>query len=114
MAAPRKILKQEIFYAIERGDSEEVAMILKRYPDLVNIPAFNSMTPVKFAVSYGHLDLVKLLVESGANITQKQSNPLMQLEMTNQNHFAIAQYLLSKQADPNAPDILAKAVQSKD
>ena len=114
MAQQRKILKQEIFYAIERGDTEEVAMILKRYPDLVNIPAFNSMTPVKFATSYGHLDLVKLLVESGANITQKQSNPLMQLEMTNQNHYAIAQYLLSKNADPNAQDILAKAVTSKD
>ena len=78
-------------------------MILKRYPDLVNLTAFNSgMTPIKFAVSYGHLDLVKLLVEKGANIVQKQNNPLIQLEMTNQNHYAIAQYLLNKGADPNA------------
>ena len=103
MAAPRKLLKNEIFYAIERGDTEEVSMILKRYPDLVNMTVFNSgMTPIKFATSYGHIDLVKLLVEKGANITQKLTNPLIQLEMTNQNHYTIAQYLLSKNADSNA------------
>ena len=115
MAAPRKLLKNEIFYAIERGDTEEVSMILKRYPDLVNMTVFNSgMTPIKFATSYGHIDLVKLLVEKGANINQKLTNPLIQLEMTNQNHYAIAQYLLSKNADPNAQDVLLKAVSKQD
>ena len=61
MAAPRKIVKKELFFAIERGDTNEVDMILKRFPDLVNMIAMNEMTPIMFAVSLGHLDLVKLL-----------------------------------------------------
>ncbi len=61
MAASRKVLKQEIFYAIERGDVEEVDKILNRFPDLVNIIVVNDITPLTFAVSLGHLELVKLL-----------------------------------------------------
>ena len=34
--------------------------------------------------------------------------------MTNQNHYTIAQYLLSKNADPNAQDVLLKAVSKQD
>ena len=68
MAAPRKILKKEIFYAIERGDTDEVDKILTRYPDLVNLVAMNELTPIMFAVSLGHLELVKLLTNRGADI----------------------------------------------
>ena len=68
MAAPRKVLKKGIFYAIERGDTNEVDMILKRFPDLVNLPAVNDMTPIMFAVSLGHFQLVKLLEARGADI----------------------------------------------
>lgn len=68
MAAPKKTVKKELFYAIERGDTEEVNMILKRFPDLVNVPAMNDMTPIMFAVSLGHLQLVKLLESRGADI----------------------------------------------
>lgn len=76
MAAPRKVLKRELFYAIERGDTEEVDMILKRYPDLIDVPAMNEMTPIMFAVSLGHLSLVKLLGERGAFTSQKTTkNP---------------------------------------
>ena len=68
MAAPRKVVKKELFYAIERGDTNEVDMILKRFPDLVNIVAMNDMTPIMFAVSLGHLNLVKLLEQRNADI----------------------------------------------
>ena len=68
MAAPLKALRKGLFYAIERGDTEEVDMILKRKPDLVNKAAMNGMTPIMFAVSLGHIDLVKLLSERGADI----------------------------------------------
>ena len=68
MAAPRKTVKKELFYAIERGDANEVSMILKRFPDLTNIPAMNDMTPIMFAASLGHLQLVKLLESRGADI----------------------------------------------
>lgn len=77
MAAPRKVLKKEIFYAIERGDTDEVDKILTRYPDLVNLVAMNELTPIMFAVSLGHIELVKLLTNRGADINQKVTkNPL--------------------------------------
>ena len=69
MAAPRKIVKKELFFAIERGDTNEVDMILKRFPDLVNMVAMNELTPIMFAVSLGHLDLVKLLQGRGGDIS---------------------------------------------
>ena len=34
--------------------------------------------------------------------------------MSNQNHYAIAQYLLNKGADPNALDVLLKAASKND
>ena len=57
MAAPRKAVKKELFYSIERGDTNEVSMILKRFPDLVNMAAMNDMTPIMFASSLGHLQM---------------------------------------------------------
>ena len=103
MAAPRKVLKKEIFYAIERGDTEEVSMILKRFPEFVNMVAMNEMTPIMFAVALGHLELVKLLSAKGAEISQNvSSNPLSFIKYRSQNDVPIAKHLLENRADPNA------------
>ena len=91
MAAQRKILKKELFYAIERGDTNEVDLILKRIPDLVNLPAMNEMTPIMFAVSLGHIELVKLLEKNGADIMQKDTKSLLAfIKFGSQNDYAIA------------------------
>ena len=112
MAAPRKVVKKELFYAIERGDTNEVDMILKRFPDLVNIVAMNDMTPIMFAVSLGHLNLVKLLEQRNADIHQKLTkNPLGYIKFGSQNDYAIAKHLLEKGAYANAHRLLAEVVQ---
>ena len=91
MAAPRKVLKKGIFYAIERGDTNEVDMILKRFPDLVNLPAMNDMTPIMFAVSLGHFQLVKLLEARGADIFSKVTkSPLAYIKFGSQTDYSIA------------------------
>ena len=111
MAAPRKQVKKELFYAIERGDTNEVSMILKRFPDLVNMQAMNEMTPIMFAVSLGHLQLVKLLSNHGANIHERHTkSPLGYIKIGSQNDYAIAQHLLEKRADPNVHRLLAEVV----
>ena len=111
MAAPRKQVKKELFYAIERGDTNEVSMILKRFPDLVNMQAMNEMTPIMFAVSLGHLQLVKLLTNQGANIHERHTkSPLGYIKIGSQNDYAIAQHLLEKRADPNVHRLLADVV----
>jgi len=74
MAASKSVCKSEIFLAIERGDLQHVDQILQMYPDLVNLRASNSWSPVMFAARFGHLETVKLLVDYGANLEQR--NPL--------------------------------------
>ena len=86
-------------------------MILKRFPDLVNMVAMNGMTPITFAVSLGHLDLVKLLSAQGAEIsTIENNNPLSFIKFGTQNDYAIAKHLLQNRADPNAQNLLADVV----
>ena len=87
-------------------------MILKRFLDLVNMAAMNDMTPIMFASSLGHLQLVKLLESRGADIHQKVTkNPLGYIKIGSQNDYAIAQHLLEKRADPNVHRLLAEVVQ---
>jgi len=55
------------------------------------------------ACDRGFLEIVKLLVEHGANVNHKDSRgwpPL--LAAINQNHAAVAEYLIGKSADVNA------------
>ena len=111
MAAPRKVVRKELFYSVERGDTNEVNMILKRFPDMVNLTAMNDMTPIMFAISLGHLELVKLLIERGADISARGlKNPLGYIKLGSQNDYAIARHLLENKADPNSHRLLAEVV----
>jgi ankyrin repeat protein len=74
MAASKTTLKLEIFVAIERGDKKELSEILERYPDFVNLKASNMWTPILFAARFGHVELVKILAEKGANLGDR--NPI--------------------------------------
>ena len=68
MSAKKNVLKVKLFVSIERGDTEEVREIIQRYPEFVNLTASHRWTPILFAVRYGYLDIVKLLVENGASL----------------------------------------------
>jgi len=100
MACTKEVLKTELFVAIERGDMEEVEQIIKRFPDLINFKAPNTWTPILFATRYGHLRLVRFLVENGANIDQR--NPLHAASVTNFGNYAVVKYLLEQGANPNS------------
>ena len=53
MSASKSVCKVEIFIAIEHGDLAKVQAIVGAYPDLVNLRAVNSWTPIMFATRYG-------------------------------------------------------------
>ena len=74
MSISKHECKVEIFIAIERGDADQVKRMIEAYPDLINYKSSGSWTPVMFAVRYGQLEVVKVLVEAGADI--KTKNPL--------------------------------------
>lgn len=63
---------------------------------------YNSRTPLMLAARYGHIDLVKLLLSSGANINHKNLMHMTALDWTNKGHTSnkinapiIAKYLKS-------------------
>ena len=76
-----------------------------RYNELV--VGQGGLTPLHFAAREGHLESVKALVESRANVNQTSpadhSSPL--LIATLNGHFDVAAYLLEHGADPKAANI---------
>ena len=72
-----------------------------RYNELVGTSG--GFTPLQFAVRQGHADVVKALVEAGADVDQvnpgDKSTPLVVAVIN--GYFDIGRYLLEKGADPN-------------
>jgi ankyrin repeat protein len=72
-----------------------------RYNELVGTSG--GFSPLHFAVRQGHADVVKALVDAGADVNQvnpgDRSTPLV-VAVVN-GHFDIGKYLLDKGADPN-------------
>lgn len=62
-----------IFYAIENGDSEIVAYLLKNGADL-SIKNDDGETPLIYAIKTHSHNIVKLLIDNGADINQKNSS----------------------------------------
>ena len=75
MSASKSVCKSEIFVCIERGDTEQVRRMIKAYPSLVSVRTSHGWSLLMFAARFGQLDIVKLLVESGAMSENK--NPLI-------------------------------------
>ncbi len=74
MSISRQECKVEIFIAIERGDADQVKRMIEAYPDLINYKSSSSWTPIMFAVRYGQLEVMRVLIEAGADVRTK--NPL--------------------------------------
>jgi ankyrin repeat protein len=102
-------LNTEMFRAIRSGDVDEVMRLLDTDPTLLekqgigreNLPREN-MTPVILASSVGKLDMVKLLVERGANIhaTASDSGGTALHYAAEEGHKEVVVYLLDNGADP--------------
>ena len=73
--------------------------------------ASNRWTPILFAVRYGYLEIVKLLVENGAALDQR--NPIHVCQYSNYCHYSVLKYLLQKEVSPNSDNLLANVVQLK-
>lgn len=102
MSISKQECKVEIFIAIERGDADQVKRMIDAYPDLINYKSSSSAnpwTPLTFAVRYGQLEVVRTLVESGADI--KLKNPLSVAQYGQDRINEVIRYLLEKGANPN-------------
>ncbi|MCW8133968.1 MAG: ankyrin repeat domain-containing protein [Planctomycetota bacterium] len=111
------------------GDAAQVRALLKKDKSLANKPSEYvtyyacSGTPLSNATRGGHLDVVKLLIEAGAdpNLPEEGIAPLghaLHSAVVN-NHIEVVRYLLEKGAHPNVPvessaDTLSAVIWRKD
>ena len=63
----------------------------------------SAFSPLMFAVRNGHVDIVRVLLDGGANVNDELSDGTSALILAVANaHFDLAAYLLERGADPNA------------
>ena len=104
MADPSK----EIIKAAKSGDAERVSSLLANDKSLVKARDKDGSTPLHCAVWKGHLKVVALLLEAGADVNAQNENdhwgttPLH--AAAHANEASIAQLLIDHGADVNAPD----------
>lgn len=106
MTASKQVCKTALFIAIEHGDPEKVEAIINAYPELVNLRANNSWTPLMFATRYGQLEIIKLLIQNGASLDR---NPLHAAHHSQFSNYQVIKYLLEHGVNPNAPNVMVGA-----
>ncbi len=109
--------KSQLFEACDEGKAEVVLKILNQFPELVNSHNSSGWTPLIIACFRNNYDLVKTLLEFGAdpNITGiKGTTPIMYaktyLMNSSSQNYSILNLLLSNGADINRTDCYGKTV----
>jgi len=82
---------------------EIVKILLSRGVD-VDLASKKKETPLLFAINNNHLNMVKLLVESGADVNYISNGSPLLTYACSQGKTQIASYLLEKKADPSKKD----------
>ncbi|MBU0755172.1 MAG: ankyrin repeat domain-containing protein, partial [Planctomycetes bacterium] len=89
--------------AVVAGKYDSVAALLKRRRD-PDDRTHGGDTPLHLAVKNGHPEIVKLLIDHGADLNVKDMSDLKEtplLKAVDVNHKGIVELLLSNGADPN-------------
>lgn len=81
-----------LLMTIDSGNSEAVKALIQSIDNVDFISSSCGLTPLEMAVSRGSLDIVKMLVEKGADAQAGFIKPLR--EAIEKNHIDIAYYLL--------------------
>jgi ankyrin repeat protein len=83
---------------------ERVKSILKRKPKLLNEFAPDGFQPLGLASFFGHVEIVRFLLESGAEVNTPSQNGLKVTPLNSAaagRHYEIAMLLLERDANPN-------------
>jgi ankyrin repeat protein len=93
----------EIHDASDKGDTAEVKALLSKQPDLVNAKNEKGSTPLHLASYKGHLEMVKFLLEKGADIEAENGSGFTSLQLAVYGgHRNVAEFLIDKGSDINA------------
>lgn len=97
--------KLDIFEAASIGDTEIISQLLNKNLDFLNSFSPAGFTALGLASYFGHLSLVKLLLDKGANPNIASNNQFKVAPIHSAcaiSHFDIAELLIRYRADVNA------------
>lgn len=99
------IQAQEIIDAAKSGDLLKVKELVEKNPQLVNTRDISGRTPLHWASRGVHFELLKYLVEKGADVNARDTFKIIPLHsVVSRNNFSAAEYLLDHGSDINAQD----------
>jgi ankyrin repeat protein len=95
----------EIHEFAQKGDIEGAKALIEKDPELVNARDKDGRTPLHWACRGVHLDVVKFLVENGADVNAEDSNKIVPLHsLATRNNAAAIAVLLENGADVDFED----------
>ena len=105
-----KEVYKELYTSIEKQKQELVKSLCKKDIDLNSVPKKIGITPLLAAIKTGNIQIVKILVENGADVNLESIydsgyqiiSPLFYSILY--NNYDISDYLISKGADINCTD----------
>lgn len=95
----------DIFEAVSIGDNKKVNQLLDKAPELLNSFSSDGFTALGLASFFGHLSLVKLLLDRGANPNIASNNQFKVAPLHSAcaiSAFDVAELLIGSGADVNA------------
>ncbi|MFC2162030.1 ankyrin repeat domain-containing protein, partial [Acidobacteriota bacterium] len=99
------ILSQEIFDAVQKGDLTKVKYLVQNNPNLVKANDKNDDTPLHIAADAGHLEIVRFLIQKGADLNSFNSSRRNPVLMAGYNgHQDVVKFLLESGAIFNYVD----------
>jgi ankyrin repeat protein/Tfp pilus assembly protein PilF len=95
--------------AVEKGDAAVVQSMLSREPALLNVKDEKGRTPLYLAVTAGHKELARQLIDRGAELDTTESDGTSLLNRVRQKGFKeLAELLAAKGIELSDKDLLEK------
>ncbi|XP_063608653.1 ankyrin repeat domain-containing protein 49-like [Penaeus indicus] len=100
---PHATPEREILWACENGKQSIIENILEHHPEAINATDSDGYTPLHRAAYSDHVEIVKLLLKSGASVTAKTVDGWTALHSACRwNHYRCAVVLIEGGSDVNA------------
>lgn len=91
-----------IFDAIERGDTAQIATIIKNDINTLNVKDGDNRTPLHHASIAGNMNIVKILIDNGASLNPQDYQGFTPIHWAaSKGHLDVVQTLINNGADIN-------------